>query len=217
MGRRDCGGFFFVTAVCRLSGRVASGPSYYCVSRSFPHCLRVELGWRCSAVCVLRPMALLLEVAGRSDVGCVRENNEDNFGYDTRHGIFVVCDGMGGQAAGEVASKVARRHGAALFPRPGGAQNRRTAGRTPATTRRLGRNRWEPAIIARQSGHSRSCQKNASRIPGWVRPSPRSSWKAIFLVSATLAIRASTWCATARSSNSPTIIPLLRSMSAAAC
>ncbi len=52
-------------------------------------------------------MSLTVEVAGKSDVGCVRQNNEDNFGYDTRYGIFVVCDGMGGMAAGEVASKLA--------------------------------------------------------------------------------------------------------------
>jgi serine/threonine protein phosphatase PrpC len=52
-------------------------------------------------------MKLTTQAAGKTDVGLVRKNNEDNFGYDNRIGIFVVCDGMGGQAAGELASKIA--------------------------------------------------------------------------------------------------------------
>src|SRR5215469_11376198 len=52
-------------------------------------------------------MTLVLRAAAKTDVGLVRVNNEDNFGYDTRCGIFVVCDGVGGEAAGERASSIA--------------------------------------------------------------------------------------------------------------
>ncbi len=45
--------------------------------------------------------------AAVSDRGRQRRSNEDAFGYSIEDGIYLVCDGLGGAAAGEVASSMA--------------------------------------------------------------------------------------------------------------
>lgn len=50
---------------------------------------------------------LLLEVAGKTDPGKVRERNEDSIALDPELGLLIVADGMGGHNSGEVASNLA--------------------------------------------------------------------------------------------------------------
>lgn len=48
-----------------------------------------------------------LLISGQTDVGRMRDHNEDNIAWDPTQGLVLLADGMGGHNAGEVASAIA--------------------------------------------------------------------------------------------------------------
>jgi PPM family protein phosphatase len=48
-----------------------------------------------------------IAIGAKTDVGLKRPHNEDDLCVDPEVGLFVVCDGLGGRNAGEVASRLA--------------------------------------------------------------------------------------------------------------
>jgi PPM family protein phosphatase len=66
---------------------------------------------------------MLLNSHGHSDVGFVRENNEDSFVADNNKGIFAVADGVGGLPFGNLASKLAVKFFDSLVSSPADCGN----------------------------------------------------------------------------------------------
>jgi PPM family protein phosphatase len=53
---------------------------------------------------------ILLQSGSKTDIGKIRENNEDSFYVNDKFGIYIVADGIGGYKGGEIASKIATEY-----------------------------------------------------------------------------------------------------------
>lgn len=78
-------------------------------------------------------MELRIHAFGKSDTGLVRKNNEDSFAVDIKAGLFTVADGMGGAAAGEIASSIFVETAAEVFSLHGSFPEEQRVGQVQKT------------------------------------------------------------------------------------
>jgi serine/threonine protein phosphatase PrpC len=94
--------------------------------------------------------------AAITDRGRKRASNEDAFGYSVEHGVYIVCDGMGGAAAGEIASSLAVDEVLRLVAERREASREPQSGATPGPLHQFAA---ETVVAANHAIHSRS-QRN---------------------------------------------------------
>ena len=109
-----------------------------------------------------------LKAGAATHIGRVRTTNEDSFLSRIDQGLFVICDGMGGAASGEVASQLAiqtigdRLHGA--------VGNGNSAGPFRARTLRLGEALQEAnrAILAHARANAADAGMGTTAVGAWI-------------------------------------------------
>ena len=85
-----------------------------------------------------------LNAAGRTHVGMKRAHNEDSLRLCRDEGLFIVADGMGGHASGEVASQMSVETLAGFSEQQ------------PMMTRLLGPTRWRKSGVTMNAGSRRA-------------------------------------------------------------
>ena len=109
-----------------------------------------------------------LKVGAATSVGKVRPINEDAYLARSAQGLFVVCDGMGGAAAGEVASQLAVDTIASCLESAGDEPDDQEG--FNVRTRRLGHavRQANQAILLRSQGDEAHAGMGTTVVGAWV-------------------------------------------------
>ena len=114
-----------------------------------------------------------LRVGAGTDTGRVRDLNEDVYVSRADQGLFVVCDGMGGAPAGEVASQVAAEAIVEQLNRPANGDGRSendSRGFLPQTARLADAVRRSNAIVYHQAQQDATQAEMGTTVVGaWIQ------------------------------------------------
>ncbi len=104
-----------------------------------------------------------LDAWGATDVGMKRRLNEDVFLVDLEAGVFLVADGMGGHAAGEVASRLAADEIISTAKAPCSVPHSFTSFRAVSAASAVNRSCLVTATAKGKSARRLPCSRNSRR------------------------------------------------------